>query len=592
MIDQILIKDTMVAILSPNRMGKSFAFEDGIFGVNAEVTRKGFFSGLSAQMLNNRKFLMGKEGVDGWICSDFERVLDRPEESLCQSNFVILKNGGQMSQSSDVITLIAGKEYEAKIWVKSVSAESKVVFGIEGFEQEFTLKADERKYIELSYTFTAGNTETGIFMVSVLGEVCVFEASLMPTDHFYGMRLDVIESLQELAPTAIRFPGGCYAEYFDWKESLKAPEYRKPIDTSEKIFILENTYHQDCLDIGLNEFAMLCQKVGAAFEYTVSMFLSDGEDARRLIEYCNGDTDTEYGAIRSSLGFDKFNIKTWYIGNEVYCHVDRYAKDASLAAERTNEIVSAMRKVDPDMRIVICMVGVEGCGYRDWSIACLKKIDCRYDLVSYHSYNGTAPTSMEDGVTVCKELETAFLNDTDTDLDFYKNQLFADRFESTNICVDEWNFCWGHGANNAFLFSNALYLHFLARNAEKYHIREARFFMPVNEGMITVTPFDSKVESTGEMFCLMAKHKGGRVIECKADTEALDILCTEHEGELYVSVINRSSVPYRIEVDGQCAKDIIGIKINDFNFFSNDYTVESLTDTVIDAHGILFFTSK
>ena len=93
MIDQILIKDTMVAILSPNRMGKSFAFEDGIFGVNAEVTRKGFFSGLSAQMLNNRKFLMGKEGVDGWICSDFERVLDRPEESLCQSNFVILKNG-------------------------------------------------------------------------------------------------------------------------------------------------------------------------------------------------------------------------------------------------------------------------------------------------------------------------------------------------------------------------------------------------------------------------------------------------------------------------------------------------------------------
>ena len=32
-------------------------FQDKLFGLNAEITRRGFFSGLSAEMLNNRKLL-------------------------------------------------------------------------------------------------------------------------------------------------------------------------------------------------------------------------------------------------------------------------------------------------------------------------------------------------------------------------------------------------------------------------------------------------------------------------------------------------------------------------------------------------------
>lgn len=71
-----------------------YIMEDGLFGVNAEITRKGYFGGLSAEMLNNRKFLMGERGVDGWTCTKAERITDRPQESLCNSNFVVLKDGG------------------------------------------------------------------------------------------------------------------------------------------------------------------------------------------------------------------------------------------------------------------------------------------------------------------------------------------------------------------------------------------------------------------------------------------------------------------------------------------------------------------
>ena len=47
-------------------------FQNMLFGLNAEITRKGFFGGLSAEMLNNRKLYAGEglpEGCCLFICS-------------------------------------------------------------------------------------------------------------------------------------------------------------------------------------------------------------------------------------------------------------------------------------------------------------------------------------------------------------------------------------------------------------------------------------------------------------------------------------------------------------------------------------------
>jgi hypothetical protein len=41
------------------------AFEDGLFGINAEITRKGYIGGISAQLLNNRKLFSGADSPAG-----------------------------------------------------------------------------------------------------------------------------------------------------------------------------------------------------------------------------------------------------------------------------------------------------------------------------------------------------------------------------------------------------------------------------------------------------------------------------------------------------------------------------------------------
>ena len=566
--------------------GYCYPMQDGLFGINAEITRKGFFGGLSAEMLNNRKLLMGQEGADGWSCLRAERVTDRLHESLCHSRFVILKDGGRMEQSSAVIALQEGREYLARAWVRAVSGTAEVTFGVAGLEQNFTVCADGRPFCELAFTFPGRDMENGCFSVSVKGEVAVYELSLLPTDHFYGMRRDVIASLRKLAPTSIRYPGGCFADHYEWRECLKAPEYRTPVDGSVKDFMLRDTYGQDPLDIGVNEFMMLCREVGAEPEFTVSILRSDGADARDLIEYCNGSPETPFGALRQSLGFDAFHIRTWYVGNEIYYFGAEYQSDGVAAARRTSEIVNAMRSVDPHIEVILGFVSDDH--LQKWSHEYRENLTCTYELISYHRYNGTAPNAEPDGKTACKDLESSFRNDTDKGLDFYREQLFRDTFDTARVCVDEWNFCWGSGSNNALLFSNALELHFFARTAEKYRICEARFFMPVSEGMITVTGAESRVESSGEMFRLMAGHRGGTVLGCTSDGEELDILCTDHGGYLYLSAVNRSSAPCRLRMEGFSFTRCAELRVHDFSFFSNDYELITDTDATVGAHSVLF----
>lgn len=574
-------------ILCPQAAREGYLLEDGIFGVNLEITRKGFFGGLSAQMLNNRKLFMGQDGVDGWVCEHFERVLDRPEESLCHSNFIILKNG-TMSQSSQVIALQAGKTYEAKIWIKAYSDAAEVTFGVAGMEQTFTVTADGAPYQALSFVFHGEALDGGTFSVKVSGEVAVYEVSLMPTDHFYGMRWDVIQHLRTISPTALRFPGGCAADHFMWKESLKAPEFRKPVDGLSKAwFLFRDTYHQDTLDIGLNEFFMLCKELDAEPEYTVSLILSDGEDARQLVEYCNGDASTEYGARRRALGFDPFNVHLWYIGNEAYFFGGEY-RNSTVAANRTDELITAMKQADSSIAVAIGLTW--GDGYHEWAFDFMKTLKSDFEYVSYHDYIGILPdaTQGDNGMATCEILESNFADDECYGLNFYRNKLYAHDFDKIRICVDEWNYSWGKDSNNALFFSNALQFHFLAKGKETYHIDRAEFFMPVNEGMITVRGNQCKMESTGEMFCLLAGHRGGRVIPCTSENPALDILCTDHGDHLYLSVVNRGAEPVSLSVEGYTVTACTEIETKEYSFESNDYDVRPLPSPLVSGHSMTF----
>ncbi len=224
------------------------------------------------------------------------------------------------------------------------------------------------------------------------------------------------------------------------KENGDGFEMRGITDGRSKAwFLFRDTYHQDPLDIGLNEFMMLCKEVNAEPEYTVSLILSDGEDDRRLVEYCNGGATTAYGGKRQALGYDPFHVHLWYVGNEAYFFGGEYRRSA-IAAARTDELIAAMKQADPTIAVAIGLTRGDNC--REWAFDFMDRLQSDYEYVSYRDYIGILPdaTQGDNCMATCEIPETNFIDGECYGLNFYRNMLYADSFDKIRVCVDEWNY--------------------------------------------------------------------------------------------------------------------------------------------------------
>ncbi|MBQ3590920.1 MAG: hypothetical protein II979_03195, partial [Clostridia bacterium] len=253
----------------------------------------------------------------------------------------------------------------------------------------------------------------------------------------------------------------------------------------------------------------------------------------------------------------------------------------------------AMLQADPSLSPVIGLTWAEP--FKPWNREFMEAINCPYAYVSFHDYIGILPdpTQGHDGKATCEMLEDNLRDGTSMGLDFYKDDLFAGQFDRMQVCVDEWNYSWGYDSSNALFFSNALQFHFLAKSYEKYHVTRAEFFMAVNEGMVSVHGTESRLESTGELFVLMAPHKGGTVIPCPSESRDLDILCTGHpDGHLYLSLVNRCAEPVAVAADGYTILSCAEIRTDAYSFSCNTYTVDRHASPVVSGHSVLFLTLR
>jgi len=155
--------------------------------------------------------------------------------------------------------------------------------------------------------------------------------SLLPQNNFLGMRLDVVDSLADLKfQGPLRYPGGCYAPFYRWKDGL-LPLLARPTSFTPPNYCLAvaggvNAYSDGFMQNGpgIDEYMALVSRIGATPAITVPLqFGSEKEitDARDWVEYCNGDSSDPknvWAALRAARGHpEPYNVKMWYLGNEI-----------------------------------------------------------------------------------------------------------------------------------------------------------------------------------------------------------------------------------------------------------------------------------
>lgn len=167
-------------------------------------------------------------------------------------------------------------------------------------------------------------------------------ASLLPRNNVRGWRTDVVALLKQVRPPIIRFPGGCYGSFHDWKSAV-GPRSERPAEESYYWGGLDEN------DVGIDEFLDLCHEIQTEPQILVNMLTGNSFDAADLVEYCNGADGSRMGRFRRRNGVVRRNrVAYWEMENEA-----RRKWTAADYAAQVVEFTAAMRQVDPAIRIMM-----------------------------------------------------------------------------------------------------------------------------------------------------------------------------------------------------------------------------------------------
>lgn len=140
-----------------------------------------------------------------------------------------------------------------------------------------------------------------------------------------GIRRSLVEALRRIKPAVVRWPGGCFADSYDWRDGI-GPRKDRPRRTNFWQRASEwatnpppaGPWLFETNQFGTNEFARFCQLIGAQPYLAVNLRALPGKSFNDWVEYCNSPAgSTTLGDLRTAAGArHPFNVRFWGIGNE------------------------------------------------------------------------------------------------------------------------------------------------------------------------------------------------------------------------------------------------------------------------------------
>lgn len=392
--------------------------------------------GLYAELVQNRDFEYSpKDGnrdknwnsTYAWSIQGDNAAFTISEDSPIHSNnphhavLDIQEPGAALVNAGfDGIAVKKGEKYDFSLFSKVIEGKGgKIKVGLvnkEGKEiAQATVQASTKEWKKQKAVLTAtADAADAVLTVcpQSAGKYALDMVSLFPQNTFKGrkngLRADLAQTLADLHPRFVRFPGGCVAHgdgvdnIYDWKGSIGALEERKPL---RNLWGYHQTrglgYHEYflfCEDLNAEPVPVVaagvpCQNSGTCSHHSKDVVSCNGQqggipmeemdqyvqDVLDLIEYANGDAKkTVWGKKRAEAGHPKpFNLKYIGIGNEDLI--------TDVFEERFTMIFNAVKAKYPEVT-VIGTVGpfYEGTDYEEgWELATKLGIP----MVDEHYYN-------------------------------------------------------------------------------------------------------------------------------------------------------------------------------------------------------------
>ncbi|MDL2301441.1 alpha-N-arabinofuranosidase [Lachnospiraceae bacterium OttesenSCG-928-D06] len=144
---------------------------------------------------------------------------------------------------------------------------------------------------------------------------CIYEGIYVGEDseipNVNGMRVDVVEALKDLKVPVLRWPGGCFADEYHWKDGIGPKENRKKMINTHWGGVVEDN------SFGTHEFMELCKQIGAKTYINGNLGSGTVQEMSEWVEYMSFDGVSPMAKLREENGHkEPWKIDYFGVGNE------------------------------------------------------------------------------------------------------------------------------------------------------------------------------------------------------------------------------------------------------------------------------------
>ena len=430
------------------------------------------------------------------------------------------------------------------------------------------------------------------------------------TPNINGYRKDVFEALKNLDIPNLRWPGGCFADEYHWKDGIGPNEDRPEMINTHWGGVTEDN------SFGTHEFLEFCELLETEPYICGNVGSGTVEEMADWVEYINFDGKSPLADQRRENGREKsWGVKYWGVGNENWGCGGHMTPE--FYADQYRRYATYTRNYG-DNRLYKVAGGANSWDF-NWTEVLMKNIPHRLmDGISLHYYTVPNTWSRKGSATDFDEkdyfvtLKKAsqmedLLSGHCTIMDKY------DKDKKIGLLVDEWGTWYDvePGTNPGFLFqqnslrdamSSAITLNIFNNRADRVKMANIAQTVNVLQAMILTDETNMILTPTYHTFDLFKPHKDATLLpfflegpdyyfDGDAQT-ALSVSCSKSQnGAVNVTIVNldpNNSIELNCELAGMEANSVSGKvitskSINDHNTFENpdNIRINDFTDVKV-----------
>ena len=185
-----------------------------------------------------------------------------------------------------------------------------------------------------------------------------------------GFRKEAVEKLRAIHIPVLRWPGGCFAEVYNWRDGIGPRELRPK---RHNWWDYEDG-RLESNQVGTHEFIDLCRLIGAEPYFGANITSMTPMDIRDWMDYCNSPRGSTTLALeREKNGSpEPFNVKYWGVGNETWGGGGEMTPE--VYAHEYRKYAAVLYNLTRYMGGELFISGANGMDSEDWTKRCLGEL--------------------------------------------------------------------------------------------------------------------------------------------------------------------------------------------------------------------------